>query len=118
MPEYIDLSLPIRPHFRWPMERGLASDYDKGAQFQTTWIKLVVHGFTHIDSPRHMVRDGKTSSTTLAGLGKATGGWWALRMERGRWLTGKRNWTSFSDLSSEVSATRGGARCARSTLPG
>ncbi|PWV97768.1 kynurenine formamidase [Hoeflea marina] len=62
MTQYIDLSVAIRPHFRWGMERGLAKDYEKGDAFQTTWIKLIVHGYTHIDSPRHMVRDGLTSS--------------------------------------------------------
>ncbi|MBO0347049.1 cyclase family protein [Roseibium sp. CAU 1637] len=62
MPNYIDLTVPIQPHFRWGMERGLTSDYAKGDSFQTTWIKLIVHGYTHIDSPRHMVQDGKTSS--------------------------------------------------------
>ena len=62
MPTYIDLSVPIVPHFRWGMERGLASDFEKGDSFQTTWIKMIVHGYTHIDSPRHMVRDGLTSS--------------------------------------------------------
>lgn len=62
MPNYIDLSVPIVPHFRWGMERGLTSDFEKGDSFQTTWVKLIVHGYTHIDSPRHMVPSGTTSS--------------------------------------------------------
>ena len=62
MPRIVDLTVPIEPHFRWPMERSLKSDFAQGAQFQVTWIGLVVHGFTHIDSPRHMLPDGKTSS--------------------------------------------------------
>lgn len=62
MPQYTDLSVPITPHFRWGMERGLTSDYARGDSFQTTWLKLVVHGYTHIDSPRHMVPEGETSS--------------------------------------------------------
>lgn len=62
MPRIIDLSVPIQPHFRWPMERSLKSDFEQGAQFQITWLGLVVHGFTHIDSPRHILPDGKTSS--------------------------------------------------------
>ena len=35
---------------------------DKGDQFQVTYLGLVVHGFTHIDSPRHMVPQGPTTS--------------------------------------------------------
>lgn len=62
MPRVVDLSVPIQPHFRWPMERSLKSDFAAGAQFQITWVGLVVHGFTHIDSPRHILPDGKTSS--------------------------------------------------------
>lgn len=58
----IDMTVPIEPHFRWPMERSLKADFAKGDDFQITWIGLVVHGYTHIDSPRHFVPDGKTSS--------------------------------------------------------
>lgn len=62
MSRIVDLSVPIEPHFRWPMERSLKSDFARGAQFQVTWLGLVVHGFTHIDSPRHILPDGDTSS--------------------------------------------------------
>ena len=62
MPRIVDLTVPIEPHFRWPMERSLKSSFADGRQFQVTWLGLVVHGFTHIDSPRHMVPDGRTSS--------------------------------------------------------
>ncbi|MCF3933600.1 cyclase family protein [Acuticoccus sp. M5D2P5] len=62
MARIVDLSVSIEPHFRWPMERSLKSSFADGAQFQVTWLGLVVHGFTHIDSPRHMLADGKTSS--------------------------------------------------------
>jgi len=62
MSRIIDLTVSIEPHFRWPMERSLKSSFEDGAQFQVTWLGLVVHGFTHIDSPRHILPDGKTSS--------------------------------------------------------
>ncbi|WGF87950.1 cyclase family protein [Marinivivus vitaminiproducens] len=62
MSRIVDLTVPIEPHFRWPMERSLKADFAKGQQFQITWLGLVVHGFTHIDSPRHILPDGKTSS--------------------------------------------------------
>jgi arylformamidase len=62
MPRIVDLSIPIAPHFRWTMERALRNDFATGAAFQTTWIGLDVHGFTHIDAPRHILPGGKTSS--------------------------------------------------------
>ena len=46
------------------MERSLKNDFAKGDNFQVTWLGLVVHGFTHIDAPRHILPDGKTSSDT------------------------------------------------------
>jgi kynurenine formamidase len=62
MTRIVDLTVPIEPHFRWPMERSLKADFAKGDAFQVTWLGLVVHGFTHIDSPRHILPEGKTSS--------------------------------------------------------
>lgn len=62
MSRIIDLTVSIEPHFRWSMERSLKSDFAEGSQFQITWLGLVVHGFTHIDSPRHMVPGGETST--------------------------------------------------------
>lgn len=62
MPRIVDLTVPIEPHFRWPMERSLAADFGRGDAFQVTRLSLVVHGFTHIDSPRHILPDGATSS--------------------------------------------------------
>ncbi len=64
MPRIVDLSVPIEPHFRWPMERSLKSDFARGDAFQVTWLGLAVHGYTHIDAPRHILPDGPTSSAT------------------------------------------------------
>lgn len=61
MPRIIDLSMPIEDHFRWPVERRLKSDHAKGDLFQVTWLGWTVHGFTHMDSPRHFFADGKTT---------------------------------------------------------
>ena len=33
-----------------------------GSQFQMTWVGWRVHGFTHVDAPRHMLADGTTTS--------------------------------------------------------
>ena len=62
MPKVIDLTLPIEPHFRWRVDRELIGDFAQGDAFQVTYLGLVVHGFTHIDAPRHMVPDGPTMS--------------------------------------------------------
>ena len=62
MPRIIDLSMPIADHFRWPVERQLKSDHERGDLFQVTWLGFAVHGFTHMDSPRHFFADGRTTS--------------------------------------------------------
>ena len=62
MPRIIDLSMPIADHFRWPVERRLKSDHERGDLFQVTWLGFAVHGFTHMDSPRHFFADGRTTS--------------------------------------------------------
>ena len=62
MRRIIDLTYPIEDHFRWKVERSLAASFDEGAQFQVTRFGLAVHGFTHVDAPRHMLPDGWTTS--------------------------------------------------------
>jgi kynurenine formamidase len=61
MGEIIDLTMPIEDHFRWRVERRLNGDFAKADQFQITWAGWAVHGFTHIDSPRHMLPGGPTT---------------------------------------------------------
>jgi arylformamidase len=62
VPRIIDLSMAIEDHFRWPVERRLRSDHAKGDLFQVTWLGWPVHGFTHMDSPRHFFAAGRTTS--------------------------------------------------------
>lgn len=62
MARIIDLSMAIEDHFRWPVQRRLTSAHAKGDLFQVTWLGWPVHGFTHMDSPRHFFADGKTTS--------------------------------------------------------
>ena len=38
MTRIIDLSLPIEDHFRWPVERRVKGDHDRGDVFQATWL--------------------------------------------------------------------------------
>ncbi len=59
----IDLTMPIEHHFRWPVRRELVGDFARGDLFQVTRLTLGVHGFTHMDSPRHIVPDGPTTET-------------------------------------------------------
>jgi len=61
MSRIIDLSMPIADHFRWPVERRVAGDQARGDVFQATWLGWTVHGFTHMDSPRHCVAGGPTT---------------------------------------------------------
>jgi arylformamidase len=57
----IDLSTPVRTgHFRWPVERRFHKSHDTG-QGQATWAGWIVHGFTHMDSPRHVDPEGFTT---------------------------------------------------------
>ena len=63
MRRIIDLSTPIvEGHFRWKVERRLAKSFAEGSHNQATWAGWIVHGFTHIDAPRHMVAGGDTTS--------------------------------------------------------
>ena len=62
MARIVDLSMPIEDHFRWPVERAQAGDLAAGDTFQVTRLGWTVHGFTHVDAPRHMVPGGPTTS--------------------------------------------------------
>ena len=54
--------MPIdHTHFRWKVERSLASDFARGDHFQSTQIAMSCHAFTHMDAPRHFVPDGHTT---------------------------------------------------------
>jgi arylformamidase len=62
MPRIIDLSMPIEDHFRWPVERRLVTSHEAGDVNQKTWLGWMVHGFTHMDAPRHFFAAGPTTS--------------------------------------------------------
>lgn len=63
MRRVIDLTYPIEDHFRWPVERTLPASFERGDDFQITRVGFAVHGFTHIDAPRHMLPQGPTTSS-------------------------------------------------------
>ncbi len=52
----------IENHFRWPVERSQKGDLEAGDVYQITRLGMVVHGFTHMDSPRHILAGGDTTS--------------------------------------------------------
>ncbi|MCF3932355.1 cyclase family protein [Acuticoccus sp. M5D2P5] len=59
----IDLSTPIRTdHFRWPVSRKELKSHGADSYLQATWIGWPIHGFTHMDAPRHFDANGKTTS--------------------------------------------------------
>lgn len=55
---FVDLSLPVKPHFRWPTEVYQIEQYEHG--FRTTGARIRAHSFTHVDSPLHLVPGGPT----------------------------------------------------------
>ena len=55
------MTYTMRDHFRWNFYQKLASDFKDGKQFQITRLGFEVHGFTHVDSPRHILPNGFTS---------------------------------------------------------
>lgn len=63
MRRVIDLSYAIADHFRWGVERALTASFENGDGFQVTRLGFGVHGFTHIDSPRHILPNGATTSS-------------------------------------------------------
>jgi kynurenine formamidase len=61
MKKPIDLTYTMRDHFRWSIDQELASKFQDGKQFQITRLRFGVHGFTHVDTPRHILPDGFTT---------------------------------------------------------
>lgn len=54
----IDLSFPVRDHFRWSLETDLVHDLAKGDVFQTTRMQTLCHAFTHADAPLYVDASG------------------------------------------------------------
>ena len=51
----VDLSFPIRPHFRWKVEPTLRSSHARGDLFQSTILTITCHAYTHVDAPVHFL---------------------------------------------------------------
>ena len=50
---FIDLSVPIEDHWRYPFKREEVSSFSNGALWQITGFYLKSHWFSHMDFPRH-----------------------------------------------------------------
>jgi arylformamidase len=55
----VDLTFPIKPHFRWKVATELRSSHARGDLFQSTVLTLHCHAFTHVDAPLHFLPDGR-----------------------------------------------------------
>jgi len=55
MPAIVDLSFPIRPHFRWKVTPRLISSHAAGNLFQSTVLTIACHAYTHVDAPVHFL---------------------------------------------------------------
>lgn len=55
----IDLTYPIKPHFRWKVVKETKGDHAKGDLFQTTQLTINCHAFTHVDAPLHFLTGGR-----------------------------------------------------------
>lgn len=62
MTRIVDLTMPLKEHFRWPFERGRKGDFSKGDVFEVDWFRTSVHAFTHMDSQTHIMSDGFSSA--------------------------------------------------------
>jgi len=54
----VDLSFPIRPHFRWKVAPELRSSHAAGHLFQSTVLTIGCHAYTHVDAPVHFLPGG------------------------------------------------------------
>jgi arylformamidase len=51
----VDLSFPIKPHFRWKVASEQRTSHAKGDRFQSTLLTIHCHASTHVDAPIHFL---------------------------------------------------------------
>jgi arylformamidase len=51
----VDLSFPIRPHFRWSATLAQHRSHARGDNFTSSTATLGCHAFTHVDAPNHFL---------------------------------------------------------------
>jgi arylformamidase len=62
--EIIDLSMPIEPHFRWPVDLAIRGDIAAGDPFRVSRISMTCHGFSHVDAQAHVIAHSPTIEAT------------------------------------------------------
>jgi kynurenine formamidase len=55
----VDLSHPIRPHFRWPFAREVRDHHARGDLFESSVLTVSSHAYTHVDAPKHFLAGGR-----------------------------------------------------------
>jgi kynurenine formamidase len=55
----VDLSFPIRPHFRWRVAPERVATHAAGDPLQSTVVTMGCHVYTHVDAPLHFLPDGR-----------------------------------------------------------
>ena len=63
----VDLSFPIRPHFRWKVEPKLSKSHAAGDVFQSTVLTVACHAYTHVDAPVHFLPGDRDIASSLSG---------------------------------------------------
>lgn len=56
----IDLTAPIAPHWRYPIEIGTVRSFENGNYLNIRCFDMRTHWYTHIDAPLHYVDGGKS----------------------------------------------------------
>jgi arylformamidase len=64
MPRLIDLSYPLRPHWRWVVEVERVKAHEHGDVFQSSVARLSLHAYTHVDAPVHFLPGGASHDQT------------------------------------------------------
>ncbi len=60
----VDLSMPVREHFRWHPHITVKGDKSAGDQFRVSHLATPCHGFTHVDAQAHFIAGGPTIEFT------------------------------------------------------
>src|SRR5260370_7705945 len=55
----VDLSFPIKPHFRWKALSERPATHAAGDPLQSTVMTISCHAYTHVDAPLHFLPDGR-----------------------------------------------------------
>jgi len=75
----VDLSFPIRPHFRWKVEPTLVRSHAAGDVFQSTVLTVACHAYTHVDAPVHFLPGDRDIASMPVTSGSARRPWWISR---------------------------------------